>query len=170
LEIRDTVLDDFAEITAIYNEVLANSTAIYNDRPASCEERIAWWRSRQAQEYPVLVAVDGSNVRGFASFGDFRYGPGYRFTVECTVHIQSESRGQGIGNELMKSLIARARALEKHTMIAAVDSGNAASLRFFEAIGFERVAHLKEVGFKFNRFLDLVLLQYRLTPPKGEQG
>jgi phosphinothricin acetyltransferase len=86
------------------------------------------------------------------------------------VHIQSESRGQGIGNELMKSLIARARALEKHTMIAAVDSGNAASLRFFEAIGFERVAHLKEVGFKFNRFLDLVLLQYRLTPPKGEQG
>jgi phosphinothricin acetyltransferase len=166
LEIRDAVEADFDEITAIYNEVLTNSTAIYNDRPTTREERLAWWRARREQGYPVLVAVYESSVAGFATFGDFRSWPGYRFTVEGTIHIRSSSRGQGVGTELLKILLHRAEMLGKHTMIAGVDSENTASLRFLERFGFERVAHLREVGYKFNRFLDLIFLQYWITVPK----
>ncbi len=167
MQIRDAVQADFDEITAIYNEVLTSSTAIYNERPTTPEERIAWWRMRQEQGYPVLVAADGGSVAGFGTFGDFRPWPGYRFTVEGTIHINSSARGQGIGTEILKTLIIRADALGKHTMIAGVDSENTASLRFLERFGFERRAYLQEVGYKFDRFLDLILLQYWITPPSN---
>src|SRR5689334_10942231 len=156
MKIRDAVLDDFDEITFIYNEVLTSSTAIYNDKPTTSEERIAWWNMRQQQGYPVLVATEGDSIAGFGTFGDFRPWPGYRFTVEGTIHIQSSSRGMGVGTELLKAIIARAEAIGKHTMIAGVDAENLASLRFLERFGFERVGLLREVGYKFERFLDLV--------------
>jgi phosphinothricin acetyltransferase len=165
MEIRDAVPEDFKQITAIYNEVLTHSTAIYNDRPATLEDRIAWGKARLEQDHPVLVAADGHRITGFASFGGFRPWPGYRFTVEGTVHIHAESRGQGVGTKLLKAIIDRAKALGKHTMIAGVDAENVASLRFLERFGFVRAAHLREVGFKFDRFLDLIFLQYWLTPP-----
>jgi len=166
LTIREAVEADLDQLTAIYNEVLTNSTAIYSDRPATVEERLAWWRSRREQGYPVLVATEAATILGFATFGDFRSWPGYRFTVECTIHIHSAFRGQGVGTELLKQLVAYAKACEKHTIIAGVDSENQASLRFFQRFGFERTAHLREVGYKFDRFLDLVFLQYWLTAPK----
>ena len=165
MEIRDAIEADFDEITAIYNEVLINTTAIYNDRPATVEERKSWWRGRIAQSFPVLVAEDGGSIAGFATFGDFRTWPGYRFTVEGTVHIRAGSRGQGVGTALLHAILARAKAMGKHTMIAGVDSENAASLRFLERFGFERAGHVREVGYKFDRFLDLVFLQYWITPP-----
>ena len=164
MEIRDAVESDFSPITAIYNDILTNSTAIYSDQPATLEQRIAWWRERQRLKYPVLVAVDGDTVLGFASFGDFRTWPGYRYTVECTIHLSGMARGRGIGTQLMTLLVARARDAGKHVMIAGVDSENIASLRFFERLGFERVAYLPEVGHKFGRYLNLHLLQYWLTP------
>jgi len=170
MRIRDAVPTDFDEITAIYNEILTNSTAIYNDRPATCQDRLAWRNARLAQGYPVLVAAAGSKIAGFASFGDFRPWPGYRFTVEGTVHIHSGSRGRGIGAQLLKALIQRAKTLGKHTMIAGVDSENAVSLRFLEHFGFERAGCLREVGHKFDRFLDLVFLQYWITPPATGDG
>jgi L-amino acid N-acyltransferase YncA len=167
MQIRDAVLSDFDEITAIYNEVVATSTAIYNEHPTTREERIAWWSSRQEQGYPLLVADDGNSVAGFASFGDFRPWPGYRFTVEGTLHIHSSSRGQGIGTRLLEELIVRAQAIGKHIMMAGVDSENAASLQFLERFGFQRVGRLPEVGYKFDRFLDLIFLQYWITPPRS---
>jgi L-amino acid N-acyltransferase len=164
MEIRDAVESDFGAITAIYNEILTNSTAIYSDQAANLEQRIAWWRERQRLQYPVLVAVESDTVLGFASFGGFRTWPGYRYSVECSIHLDRTARGRGIGTELMTVLICRARDLGKHTLIAGVDSENIASLRFFERLGFERVAYLPEVGHKFGRFLNLHLLQYWLTP------
>jgi phosphinothricin acetyltransferase len=170
MQIRDAVQADFEQVTAIYNEVLTNSTAIYNERPATVEERVSWWRSRIAQDFPVLVAADGAHIAGFGSFGDFRAWPGYRFTVEGTVHIHAGSRGQGVGTELLNGILARAKSAGKHVMIAGVDSENAASLRFLERFGFERAGQLREVGYKFDRFLDLVFLQYWITPPLRQPG
>ena len=167
MQIRDAVQADFEEITAIYNEVLTNSTAIYKDRAASVADRVAWWRMRLEQHCPVLVATDGERVCGFASYGDFRPWPGYRSTVEGTVHIASGRRGQGVGSLLLKALIVQAQQAGKHSMIAGVDSENTASLRFLERFGFERAGHLREVGYKFDRFLDLLLLQYWITPRVG---
>lgn len=159
MEIRDATSDDLPGILAIYNEVIATSTAVYSDKPATLEDRTAWWHARGEQAYPVLVATDSTGVVGFASFGDFRTWPGYRFTVEHTVHVRQDSRGKGVGSALMTPLIDRASALGKHVMIAGVDADNAASLRFHERLGFERVAHFRQVGFKFGRWLDLVFLQ-----------
>src|SRR5579875_2399547 len=134
--IRDAAAADFPAITAIYNNIVETSTAIYNDRPSTLEDRLAWWQSRRDAGYPVLVAEDDGQVLGFGSFGDFRPWPGYRFTVEGTIHLRPESRGHGVGPLLLDRLVDSARALGKHSMIAGVDSGNLASQRFLLRYGF----------------------------------
>jgi L-amino acid N-acyltransferase YncA len=167
MQIRDAVEEDIDTIREIYNDVLTHSTAIYNDRPATREDRIAWWQARVSQGYPVLVAEQDGQVVGFASFGDFRSWPGYRFTVEGTVHIRSGWRGQGTGTALLHDIVDRARTLGKHVLIAGVDAENTASLKYLERFGFLRAGHLREVGFKFGRYLDLVFLQYWITAPES---
>jgi L-amino acid N-acyltransferase len=162
LQIRDATEEDLAGLLAIYNEVIATSTAIYSCDPVTLEERQKWWRARTAQGYPVLIARDEQGVAGFATFGDFRAWPGYRFTVEHSVHVRAAGRGRGVGTLLVQALLARAAALGKHVMIAGVDAANAAAIRFHERLGFEKCGHLREVGYKFERWLDLVFLQRRL--------
>jgi L-amino acid N-acyltransferase len=169
MEILDAVEADLLKITEIYNDVIRTSTAIFSDAPVTVEDRIAWWKVRVAQGYPVLVARDENGIAGFATFGDFRPWPGYRFTVEGTIHIDASVRRRGVGAALLEVLIQRARAAGKHVMVAGVDSANVASLRFLEGNGFERVGHLREVGHKFDRFLDLVFLQYTLEPLPGDE-
>lgn len=167
MEIRDSREHDLPEMMAIYNEVVATSTAIYRDEPMALEEYHAWWRTRTAQGYPVLVASDDDGVLGFATFADFRPWPGYRFTVEHSVHVRADRRGRRIGTSLMNPLIDRAARLGKHVMIAGVDAENGPSLRFHERLGFTPAAHLRQVGFKFGRWLDLVLLQRMLEGRRG---
>ena len=159
MEIRDATADDLPGILAIYNDVIATSTAVYSDTPVTLDDRTAWWHTRVGQGYPVLVAADATGVVGFASFGDFRAWPGYRFTVEHSVHVRADRRGQGIGTSLVNAVVRQASALGKHVMIAGIDGDNAASIRMHERLGFERVAHFRQVGFKFGRWLDLVFLQ-----------
>ena len=160
--IRDAGEDDLPAILAIFNEVIATSTAVYMDDPSTLEERRAWHAARRAAGYPVLVATDASGVTGFASFGDFRAAPGYRFTVEHSVHVRADRRGRGIGSALVAALLPRAEALGKHIMVAGVDASNEASIAMHRRLGFEPVAHFREVGRKFDRWLDLVFLQKTL--------
>jgi phosphinothricin acetyltransferase len=162
LEIGDATAADLAAVVTIYNQVLATSTAIFSHVPTTLEERRDWWQARVAQGYPVLVARGDAGVIGFASFGDFRAWPGYRFTVEHSVHVAAEARGRGAGSALMRPLLARAAALGKHVMVAGIDAANSASIRFHERLGFEQAGRLSEVGYKFDRWLDLVFLQRRL--------
>ncbi len=164
MQIRDAGEADLPGLLAIYNDVIATSTAIYSYSPVTLEDRTQWWRSRVAMGYPVLVAADASGVLGFSTFGDFRAWPGYRFTVEHSVHVRVDCRGQGIGKELVKALFPRASALDKHVMIAGVDAANHASIRFHERLGFDKSGHLREVGYKFDRWLDLVFLQRWIEP------
>jgi L-amino acid N-acyltransferase len=159
MDIRDAGESDLPGLLAIYNDVIATSTAIYADLPVTLENRAEWWRARVALGYPVLVAVDDTGVLGFSTFGDFRAWPGYRFTVEHSVHVRSDCRGHGVGRQLVQALFPRAVALGKHVMIAGIDAANDASIRFHERLGFEKAGHLREVGHKFDRWLDLVFLQ-----------
>jgi L-amino acid N-acyltransferase YncA len=159
VEIRDAREADLPGLLEIYNDVIATTTAVYRETPASLDDRRTWWQARAADGYPVLVAIDNGLVVGFASFSDFRAWPGYRFTVEHSVHVRAGRRGAGIGLSLMHPLVERARALGKHVIMAGVDADNAGSIRFHERLGFERVGHLREVGFKFERWLDLVFMQ-----------
>jgi L-amino acid N-acyltransferase YncA len=162
MEIRDAREADLPALLAIYNEVIATSTAVYSSTPVTLEDRRAWWQTRVGQGYPVLVAVDESGVLGFSTFGDFRTWPGYRYTVEHTVHVRVDRRGTGVGGKLVSALFPLASALDKHVMIAGVDAENAGSIRFHERLGFEAVGHLRQVGWKFDRWLDLVFLQRML--------
>ena len=111
--VRDAIANDIESIAAIYNEVLETSTAIYSDKPVTVADRLNWWQTRREQGYPILVAVEQESVIGFASFGDFRAWPGYRFTVEHTVHVHPAWRGHGVGSHLIIELISRARAAGK---------------------------------------------------------
>ena len=160
--VRAATHADLPGMLAIFNEVIANSTAIYYDSPWTLERRRAWFDERVARGFPVLVAAEGDDVLGFASYGDFRGATGYAFTVEHSVHIRHDARGTGIGRALMERLIELARGGGMHAMVGGIDSENAGSIRFHEQLGFEQVAHFKEVGRKFDRWLDLVFVQIRL--------
>jgi L-amino acid N-acyltransferase len=161
--VRDARRNDLPGVLAIYNEVIANSTAVFSDRPVTLADRERWLAARRADGYPVLVARDSSGVVAFGSFGDFRTWPGYRYTVEHSVHVRADRRGQGIGTAVVAALIERACALGKHVMIAGVDADNEPSIRMHERLGFTAVARLSEVAWKFDRWLDLVFLQ-RILP------
>jgi L-amino acid N-acyltransferase len=162
IAIREAVSDDLVEVLAIYNEVIAFSTAVFSERTVTLEDRERWLAARQGQGYPVLVACDSTGVVGFGSFGDFRAWPGYRYTVEHSVHVRADRRGEGIGTELVRALIERAAALGKHVMIAGIDAENTASIRLHERLGFTVAARLSEVARKFDRWLDLLFLERRL--------
>ena len=160
--IRNAVEADLPGILAIYNEVIATSTAVYAEAPVTLDERAQWLAAKRQHGFPVLVVEDAAGIAGFASFGDFRAWPCYRHSAEHSVHIRTDRRGQGLGTALIADLLARAAALGKHVMIAGIDAENAASIALHEKLGFGRVAHFREVGRKFDRWLDLVFLQRRL--------
>lgn len=163
MQIRDAAAADIDGITAIYNDAVANTTAIWNEVEVDAANRAAWLADRQRQGYPVLVAVDASGaVLGYATFGDWRAFDGYRHTVEHSVYVQGDCRSGGVGTALMLELIGRARSLGKHVMIGAIEARNDASIRLHHKLGFEAVGHLKEVGTKFGVWLDLAFLQLTL--------
>lgn len=157
--VDDASEDDLPAIVAITNDVIARSTAIFSDRPVTLADRADWCRTRGVQGFPVLVARDAGGVSGFASFGPFRTWPGYRTTVEHSVHVRADARGRGIGTALVGAIIERARGLGLHAMVAGVDAANAGSIRMHARLGFVEVGRMPQVARKFDRWLDLVLLQ-----------
>src|SRR5260370_15559433 len=165
MQLRDAVEDDVPGILSIYNEVITNSTAIYAEKAVTLDERLAWFKLRRQQGYPVLIASDDSGIIGFISFGDFRAWPCYLHTVEHSVHVRADRRGRSVGRALMEALIPRASAFGKHVLIAGIDADNVISLKLHPSLGFEQVAHFREVGRKFNRWLDLVFMQRFLDGP-----
>ncbi|HCV78549.1 MAG TPA: GNAT family N-acetyltransferase, partial [Pseudomonas sp.] len=137
--------------------------AIWNETPVDLANRQAWFDLRATQGYPILVAENAEGtVVGYASFGDWRPFEGFRHTVEHSVYIHPDQRGQGIGPRLMTVLIERARACDKHVMVAAIESGNQASIRLHERLGFITTGQMPQVGTKFGRWLDLTFMQLML--------
>jgi L-amino acid N-acyltransferase YncA len=159
--LRPAVPDDATAIASLLNALLATTTVEWTDTPHTPQGVLTWLDEHET----VIVAEDGGEVIGLAAYGWFRDAvqrPGYRFTVENTVHVRQDHWGGGLGRRLMEALIDDARASGKHTMVAAVDGENEASIRFHERLGYVEVARMPETGAKFGRWLDLVLLQLRL--------
>ncbi|SEI25186.1 GNAT family N-acetyltransferase [Pseudomonas asplenii] len=163
--LRDALHADLPAIRDIYNDAVLNSTAIWNEQPVDLGNRQAWFSARQAQNYPILVIVDATDsVLGYASFGDWRPFEGFRHTVEHSVYVRHDQRGNGLGPKLMEALIERARKGGKHIMVAAIESGNQASIRLHERQGFVTTGQMPQVGVKFGRWLDLTFMQLCLNP------
>ncbi len=171
VETRPAGEADLPALLSIYNRIVATSTAIYRDDRTTLEERAAWFSARRKAGFPVLVAERGGEVLGFASYGEFRGAfPGYRHTVEHSVHIGEGARGAGVGAALMGHLLDLAREGGVHVMVGAIDADNAGSLRFHERLGFSACAHFHQVGRKFGRWLDLVFVEKLFAGPKLEDG
>lgn len=163
MEIVDAAASHIEGITNIYNDAVENSTAIWNDQRVDTANRAAWLADRARAGYPVLVAVDANgSVLGYASFGDWRPWDGYRHTVEHSIYVRADQRGNGIGKQLLTALIDRARSAGKHVMVAGIEAGNAVSISLHERLGFEHAGTLKEVGVKFGTWLDLTFVQLNL--------
>jgi phosphinothricin acetyltransferase len=159
MHIRDAASADLAAILAIYNDVVTNTTAIYDERASTFDERQAWFEARSHHGLPVLVAESDAEVVGFSTFGEWRSRWGYRYTVEHSVHVRADCRGRGLGRGLIEALFPRAAALGMHAMIGHIDSGATASLRLHEKLGFRTIGTFREVARLRDRWLDVVAVQ-----------
>ncbi|GAB5448248.1 GNAT family N-acetyltransferase [Gymnodinialimonas sp.] len=149
--------DDVPAILALWNEVIAETTITFTSAPKT-REAIAELVARQ----PVFLARDGAQTLGFATYAQFRGGDGYRLTQEHAIYLTERARGRGIGRALLVAVEDHAREAGNHSLIAGISGENAGGIAFHRAMGFETVGHLPQVGHKFGRYLDLVLMQKHL--------
>ncbi len=154
------------QILAIFNEAILNSTALYDYKPRKPESMVAWFETKERGNFPVLGLVNEKNqLLGFASYGTFRAWPAYKYSVEHSVYLAPEFRGRGFGKLLLKAVIEAAREQDYHVLIGGIDSQNLASIRLHKSQGFEHAGRIKQVGFKFGRWLDLDFYQLILQTP-----
>lgn len=150
------------EILDIVNHNILHSTALYDYHIKPQEYIDTWFADKQSAGWPVIVAVEDNNVVGYGTYGPFRFKDGYKFTVEHSVYVADVHSGKGIGGQLLEELIRLAKVGGYHTMIGGIDAGNAGSIAFHKKYGFTEAGLLKETGFKFGRWLDLLFMQKML--------
>lgn len=159
INIRQANEHDLPAMLDIYNEIILNTTAVWHSDPHTLEMRREWFATKKEQGFPVFVAEEEGRMAGFSTFGPFRPWVGYRFTVENSVYVAADSRGKGVAKLLMPPLIDAAKELNLHAIVAGIEASNEASIALHEKFGFVEVAHFKEVGYKFNRWMDLKFLE-----------
>lgn len=159
INVRQANENDLPAMLEIYNDIILNTTAVWHSDPHTIEMRREWYTIKKEQGYPVFVAEENGKLTGFSTIGPFRPWAGYRFTVENSVYVAAGSRGQGIANLLMQPLIDAAKEMSLHAIVAGIEATNEASIALHNKFGFVEVAHFKEVGFKFNRWMDLKFLE-----------
>lgn len=152
--IRRASAGDAMAIAAIWNEIIRESIATFT----SAEKTPAVLASLM-QDQPFWVAEGDARVLGFATYSQFRGGPGYAHTMEHTLHLARESQRRGIGRALMAHLEDAARAEGVHSLMAGISGENSTGLAFHRALGYLEAARLAQVGYKFGRWHDLVLMQ-----------
>jgi L-amino acid N-acyltransferase len=162
IEIRPADISDLDAVLAIYNDAINHTTAVYDYQPRTSDAHRQWFENKRAQHLPVFVAQDSTVVIGFGSFGPFRPWPAYQFTVENSLYVDSAYRRRGAGAALLAALVSAAQTAGYHAMVAGIDATNEASLALHRKAGFETVAHFREVGWKFERWLDLIFMERRL--------
>jgi L-amino acid N-acyltransferase len=153
------------QILEILNEVIANSTALYDYYPRKQQTMTAWFDTKESASYPVIGVVEGATLLGFASYSAFRAWPAYKYTIEHSVYVNAAHRRQGIGAVLLGALIEEARRQDYRNMIGGIDADNAPSIALHIKLGFVRCGLIKDAGFKFGRWLDLCFYQLLLDGP-----
>ncbi|TSE01164.1 N-acetyltransferase [Skermania sp. ID1734] len=160
--VRDAEPEDLPAILRIHNVAITSSTAIWDTETVDLAEREAWLAQRRAAGFPVFVAVVDDQVVGYASYGPWRPKSGYRHTAENSVYIADGFHRRGIASLLLAELIAHASESGIHALVAGIESSNHGSIALHERFGFRIVGQLPEVGRKFDRWLDLTLMQLQL--------
>ncbi len=159
MNIRPAKTDDLTDILSMYNDAILNTTAVYEYEPFTETYINHWFKEKEASHFPVLIAENESGILGFATYGTFRHRSAYRTTAEHSVYVKSEFQGQGFGKILLDAILEEAKRNGIHVLVGGIDSSNLISIQLHQKFGFEEVARMKEVAFKFDKWLDLVLMQ-----------
>jgi phosphinothricin acetyltransferase len=159
LVIRQASINDAHGILDIYNDAILNTTAVYSYEPHTIDMRLQWLQDKRHANIPVLVAEVGGMVAGFATYGPFRAWPAYQYTIEHSVYVHKAYRQRGIAAKLLQQLIETVKQQPIHTIIAGIDAGNVASINLHQKFGFTEIGTFKQVGYKFDRWLDLKFMQ-----------
>lgn len=157
--IRRAEEDDLAAILGIYNDAVLNSSATFDVEPLTSDAHRRWFEEASAHPYAVLVAERGGEVLAWGCLHRFDPKPGYRFTTEDSVYVRAGDRGQGIGKAVLEGLIETATANGFRTVIARVTADNPVSVQLHRRLGFRTVGVERNVGYKFGRWLDVVMMQ-----------
>jgi len=161
LLIRPATRSDLEAINAIYNHYVLHSTCTYQVEPEHMSGRLAWFDSH-GPRHPVIAAESAGQLVGWGSLSTFNNRVAYARTTENSVYVRHDMQRRGIGRALLSELISAAGRLEHHSIMAVISADQDASVKLHESMGFVHVACLKEVGFKFGRWLDVVYLQLML--------
>lgn len=157
--VRDAVACDLLAIQDMYNYAIAHTTAVYEYEPFDNAYMEQWWRDKQAGQWPVVVFELQGNVIAFGTYGTFRARAAYKSCVEHSLYVHHDFHGKGLGKEMLRILIDKARKDGRHSMVAGIDASNSTSIALHASFGFHEVGRMPEVAYKFDRWLDLVLLQ-----------
>jgi L-amino acid N-acyltransferase len=157
--VRAAQISDLCYIQEMYNDAIARTTAVYEYDPFDAAYMERWWKDKQAGNWPVIVFEQEGDVIAFGTYGTFRARAAYVSCVEHSLYVSHRHQGQGLGKHMLKVLIQMAREDGRHSMIAGIDATNEGSIRLHEKFGFREVGRMPEVAYKFDRWLDLVLLQ-----------
>ncbi|WP_159887192.1 GNAT family N-acetyltransferase [Paenibacillus puerhi] len=161
MDIRLAALDDVPSILEIYNEAIVNTVATFDTVPRTLEQQQEWF-AQHGDAYPVLVAEIGGIIAGWSALNRYSDRLAYARTSELSLYIRDEYRGQGIGRELLERMLREGKQAGLHTILSRIEESNEASLHLHRAYGFEQVGTLREVGVKFGRLLNVVLMQKML--------
>ncbi|MFI5381427.1 MAG: GNAT family N-acetyltransferase [Tepidisphaerales bacterium] len=159
--LRRATIGDCAAINAIYNYYVVHSTTTYQIEPDTLEVRERWFTAHDPR-YPVIVAERNGAVVGWGSLNIWRSRQAYENTVENSVYVADGLHGQGIGSTILVELIRLGREIGHHTIVAVIDADQAVSIRLHAKHGFAEVGRLTQLGYKFNRWLDVVYMQLML--------
>jgi phosphinothricin acetyltransferase len=159
MRIRAARPDDLPALLEIYNDAVVHGTASWDLLPWTPVEHAEWYATKAEHGHPILVADDDGTVVGYSAYGPFRPKAGYSGTMEHSVYVHPAHQGRGIGRALLVAIIAAARADGVHALVGGLSSDNEVSMALHRSLGFVEVGRLPEVGRKFDRWLDLVLLQ-----------
>jgi L-amino acid N-acyltransferase YncA len=158
LNIREASIQDLPGITRIYNEAVTGTIATFDTEARNLQEQSVWF-SEHTGSNKILVAEVDLEVIGWASLSKWSDRCAYSDTAECSLYVDGKHRNQGIGSQLMNALLRTAHESGLHTLIARIVEGNEASIHLCESLGFQHIGVMKEVGRKFGRLLDVILLQ-----------
>ena len=149
-------------ILEIVNHNILHSTALYDYNPKPYAYIETWFAEKQNGNWPVIVALEGDTVVGYGTYGPFRFKQGYRFTIEHSVYVAPGQEGKGVGRLLLSELIRLAKEGGYHCMVGGIDASNIGSIAFHKKFGFTETGVIKEAGYKFGKWLDLMFMQLLL--------
>ena len=157
--IRDAERKDLPSILKIVNFEIEHTTSIYDYEKRTLQNQTVWFENKKIEKMPVIVAEENGDVIGFGTFGIFRPWAGYQFSLEHSIYLDKNSRGKGTGKKIMTELIHLAKDQGFHIMIAGIDANNSKSIKFHHNFGFKEVGRFNQIGFKFEKWLDLIFMQ-----------